>query len=166
MQNKLKVLIIGSGAREHAFAWKIRQSPMCGELFCAPGNPGTAEIGTNVAIDSHDIPGLLEFVKKSGIDFTIVGPEVPLSMGIVDRFQEHGLKIFGPSQEAARLESSKAFAKEIMQAAKVHTAKFTVLRGGRRSESWQIGKDPRRLCSRLMDCAQARGFMFVRRRMS
>lgn len=130
MHNVMKVLIIGSGAREHAFAWKVRQSPLCGELFCAPGNPGTAEIATNVAIDSHDVPGLLEFVKERGIDFTIVGPEVPLSMGIVDRFQEQGLKIFGPCQEAARLESSKAFAKEVMQAAKVHTAKFRVLYGG------------------------------------
>lgn len=130
MQNRLKVLIVGSGAREHAFAWKVRQSPLCGELFCAPGNPGTAEIANNVAIDSHDVPALLAFVKEKEIDFTIVGPEVPLSMGIVDRFQEQGLKIFGPSQAAARLESSKAFAKEVMEAARVHTAKFEVLYGG------------------------------------
>lgn len=144
MQNKLKVLVIGSGAREHAFVWKVRQSPFCGELFCAPGNPGTAEIATNVDIDSHDIPRLLQFVKETGIDFTIVGPEVPLSMGIVNRFQADGLKIFGPSQRAALLESSKAFAKEVMQAAKVHTAKFTILHGGEaiRALASQAGAAP------------------------
>ncbi len=119
---KKKILIVGSGGREHALAWKIAQSPLCAELFVAPGNAGTFQ--WNIPIKTNDIPGLIKFVKERAIDLTIVGPEEPLSMGIVDSFQAEGLKIFGPSREAAQLESSKAFAKNIMEEAKVPTAEY------------------------------------------
>ncbi|MEM5817058.1 MAG: phosphoribosylamine--glycine ligase N-terminal domain-containing protein, partial [Desulfitobacterium hafniense] len=92
-----KVLIVGNGGREHALAWKIAQSPEVGKLYVAPGNAGTQE--WNVAIAATDIPGLLEFAQKEGIDLTIVGPEAPLTLGIVDAFQKEGLRIFGPTQE-------------------------------------------------------------------
>lgn len=119
-----KVLIVGNGGREHALAWKIAQSPEVGKLYVAPGNAGTQE--WNVAIAATDIPGLLEFAQKEGIDLTIAGPEAPLTLGIVDAFQKEGLRIFGPTQEAARLEGSKSFAKEIMEAAGVPTAQSRV----------------------------------------
>ncbi|HHY26556.1 MAG TPA: phosphoribosylamine--glycine ligase [Desulfitobacterium dehalogenans] len=119
-----KVLVVGNGGREHALAWKIAQSPEVGKLYVAPGNAGTRE--WNVAISATDIPGLLEFAQKEGIDLTIVGPEAPLTLGIVDAFQKEGLRIFGPTQGAARLEGSKSFAKEIMDEAGVPTAQSRV----------------------------------------
>ncbi|MGI5900879.1 MAG: phosphoribosylamine--glycine ligase [Desulfitobacteriia bacterium] len=119
-----RILIVGSGGREHALAWKIAQSPFCKELFVAPGNAGTRE--WNVAIDANDIEGLLKFAQEKAIDLTVVGPEEPLSLGIVNVFQKAGLKIFGPTLEAARLESSKAFAKDIMIEARVPTADHRV----------------------------------------
>ncbi len=127
-----KVLIVGSGGREHALAWKIAKSPLCDQLFIAPGNAGTQN--WNVPIKANDIQGLLKFAKKKAIDLTVVGPEEPLSLGIVDVFQAAGLKIFGPTLEAAKLESSKAFAKIIMDEAKIPTAEyrtFTVLEEAR-----------------------------------
>ena len=116
----MKVLIIGNGAREHAIAWKIRQCPSLNwihppsRLFVAPGNGGTAKIAKNVPIAATDIDGLLAFAGEHRIDLTVVGPEQPLADGIVDRFQEAGLKIFGPTQTAAQLETSKWFAKQLM----------------------------------------------------
>ena len=118
----MKVLIVGGGAREHALTWKAASSHHTPELFIAPGNAGTYELGQNVDIDAEDVDGLLEFARKESIDLTIVGPEVPLSEGLVDRFSEHSLPIFGPTKAAARIESSKAFAKEVMEAAGVPTA--------------------------------------------
>lgn len=117
-----KILLVGSGGREHALAWKISQSSLCKELYVAPGNAGTAQ--WNIPVKTTDIEGLIRFAQDSHIDLTIVGPEEPLSLGIVDRFQAEGLKIFGPTQEAAQLESSKAFAKMIMDEAKVPTAQY------------------------------------------
>ena len=118
----MKVLLIGNGAREHAIAWKISQSHLMSELFVAPGNAGTAELGSNVPISATDIDGLLGFAKENSIDFTIVGPEAPLADGIVDRFQEVGLLIFGPTKNAAQIEGSKSFAKELMLLHNVPTA--------------------------------------------
>jgi phosphoribosylamine---glycine ligase len=116
-----KVLIIGSGGREHALAWKLAQSSEVERLFVAPGNAGT--LGWNVPISGTDIPALVQFAKKEQIDLTVVGPEAPLTLGIVDAFQKENLRIFGPRQAAARLEGSKAFAKEVMFEAGVPTAK-------------------------------------------
>lgn len=116
------ILIVGSGGREHALAWKINQSTRCNKLYVAPGNAGTAE--WNVPINANDIPELVRFAKAENIELTIVGPEEPLSLGLVNAFQAEGLRIFGPSKGAALLESSKAFAKEIMMEAKVPTASY------------------------------------------
>lgn len=121
-EERKKILIVGSGGREHALAWKIAQSPFCQELYVAPGNAGTAE--WNIPIQAGDLDGLLRFAEEKAIDLTMVGPEEPLSLGIVDSFQAAGLKIFGPSREAAKLESSKAFAKTIMDEAQVPTAEY------------------------------------------
>ncbi|HBR14434.1 MAG TPA: phosphoribosylamine--glycine ligase [Candidatus Omnitrophica bacterium] len=120
----MKVLIVGSGGREHALAWKIKQSPMVKELYCAPGNGGIAQISECVDIPAEDIQRLVQFAKKKAIDLTVVGPEAPLVAGIVDVFKKEGLAIFGPSQLAAQLEGSKVFAKEFMQKYDIPTAAF------------------------------------------
>jgi phosphoribosylamine---glycine ligase len=122
----MKVLVVGKGGREHALVWKLSQSPRAECVFCAPGNAGTAEDGVNVPIEANDIDKLLRFAKKEGIGLTVVGPEEPLSLGLVDAFQEEGLRVFGPTCEAARLESSKVFAKELMRHVDVPTAEFQV----------------------------------------
>src|SRR5690606_25488532 len=110
----MKVLVVGQGGREHALVWKLSQSPRVSRLYCAPGNAGIAELATCVPIGDTDIEGLVRFAKEEGIDLTVVGPEAPLVAGVVDRFEEAGLRIFGPRREAALLEGSKSFAKEIM----------------------------------------------------
>jgi phosphoribosylamine--glycine ligase len=118
----MKILVVGSGGREHALAWKIAQSPRLEKLFCAPGNPGTMSIAENVAIDSSDIKGLADFAAQQEIGLTVVGPEDPLTQGIVDEFEERGLKIFGPNKKTAELEGSKVFAKQFMERHKIPTA--------------------------------------------
>jgi phosphoribosylamine---glycine ligase len=120
----MKVLIIGRGGREHAIAWKAAQSPLLTKLYAAPGNPGIGEIAELVRIDENDIEALVAFAKNEGIDLTIVGPEAPLLNGIVNRFQEEGLRIFGPRKEAALIEGSKAFAKNLMKKYRVPTAEY------------------------------------------
>lgn len=122
----MQVLIVGSGGREHALAWKCVQSPQVGKVFVAPGNAGTAsEPGVeNVALAANDVDGLLAFARKQQIGLTIIGPEDPLVMGIVDRFSAAGLSCFGPSAAAAQLEGSKAFAKEFMQRHGIPTAEY------------------------------------------
>ena len=120
----MKVLVVGQGGREHALVWKLAQSPSVEKVFCAPGNAGTALDGENVDISSDDLPGMLAFAQKEGIDLTVVGPEAPLVAGMVDLFQEAGLRVFGPSAKAARLEGSKAFAKKIMRLSNVPTAEY------------------------------------------
>jgi phosphoribosylamine--glycine ligase len=118
----MKVLVIGGGGREHALVWKLARDSRRPQLFCAPGNAGTAGLATNVPIPSEDVPGLLAWARAHQPDLTIVGPEAPLCAGIVDAFAGAGLRAFGPCQAAARLEGSKLFAKEIMLAAGVPTA--------------------------------------------
>ncbi len=108
------ILVVGSGGREHALTWALARSPEAGPIYVAPGNAGTARVGTNIAIAADDIPGLLRFAQERAIDLTVVGPESPLAAGIVDAFQAEGLAIFGPRRAAARLEASKAFAKAFM----------------------------------------------------
>lgn len=121
---KKNVLIVGNAGREHAFAWKISQSPNLGKLFVAPGNGGTSKIATNVDISKDDIEGLAKFAKENNIDITIVGPNLPLALGIVDCFHKYGLKIFGPEKAASKLEYSKVFAKNFMIGENIPTAKF------------------------------------------
>ena len=121
-----KVLVIGQGGREHALVWKLAQSPQIEKIYAAPGNPGIGELGQCIDIAVNDIDKLLEFAHSQEIDLTVVGPEAPLMAGIVDRFQEAGLKIFGPTTAAARLEGSKVFAKQLMKKYAVPTAGFDV----------------------------------------
>jgi phosphoribosylamine--glycine ligase len=124
----MKVLLLGSGGREHTFAWKIAQSPLCEQLFIAPGNPGTAELGQNVAIDSCDFESIRQFVKEQQIDMVIPGPEAPLVAGIYDYFQQHEdlqhIPVIGPSKAGAMLEGSKAYSKAFMMRHNIPTAAY------------------------------------------
>ncbi len=122
----MKILIIGSGGREHALAWKIAQSPMVKKLFCAPGNPGIAEVAECIDIEAENIDGLYNFALKQKIDLTVVGPEDALMAGIVDRFRDGHLNIFGPNKRAAIIEGSKVFAKTLMRKHDIPTADFKV----------------------------------------
>ncbi|MGZ8265203.1 MAG: phosphoribosylamine--glycine ligase, partial [Burkholderiales bacterium] len=120
----MKILVIGSGGREHALAWKLAQSPRVFKVFVAPGNAGTqAEEGVS-NVPNGSIPALIEFVKQEGIALTVVGPEAPLAAGMVDAFQAAGVRIFGPTQKAAQLESSKDFAKAFMVRHRIATAAY------------------------------------------
>ena len=112
-----KILVVGGGGREHALAWKLAHDSSRPEVFCAPGNAGTASVGTNLDIAATDIPKLLAWAKEHRPALTVVGPEAPLCEGISDLFAAEGFKVFGPSRAAAQLEGSKAFAKDVMQAA-------------------------------------------------
>jgi phosphoribosylamine---glycine ligase len=122
----MKVLVVGKGGREHALVWKLAQSPRVKRVYCAPGNAGTAADGVNVSIEVNDFDRLAQFAKSEGVGLTVIGPEEPLALGIVDHFQKDGLRVFGPSREAARLEASKVFAKQLMRHADVPTAEFRI----------------------------------------
>lgn len=126
MNEKLRILVIGSGGREHALIWKIQQSPLVEKIFCAPGNAGTSKLATNVPIKANDINGLLKLAVENKIDLTVVGPEEPLVLGIVDLFKLNNLLIVGPDKASAQLEGSKAYAKEIMRAARVPTGRSKI----------------------------------------
>ena len=118
----MKILVIGSGGREHTLCWKLAESARGPRVYCAPGNAGTARVAENVSIGAEDVDGLLAFAREEAIDLTVVGPEDPLCAGIVDRFTEAGLRIFGPTAAAARVEGDKAYAKQLMRGAGVPTA--------------------------------------------
>jgi len=120
----MKVLVIGSGGREHALVWKISRSPRVTKLYCAPGSAGIGELAERVAIAPEQIEALADFAARQAIDLTVVGPELPLTLGIADLFQSRGLKIFGPNKAAAQLEGSKAFAKTILEENNIPTAAF------------------------------------------
>ncbi len=122
----MNVLVIGKGGREHALVWKLAQSPRVERVFCAPGNAGTALDGVNVPIETNEFDKLVRFARKENVGLTVVGPEGPLAEGIVDHFQKEGLRIFGPSKAAARIEASKVFAKTLMRHADVPTADFRI----------------------------------------
>jgi len=119
----MKILVVGGGGREHAIVWRLAQDSCKPALFCAPGNAGTAALAENVPVSAEDVPGLLDWAKRHRPDLTVVGPEVPLCLGITDAFNAAGLRVFGPCQAAARMEGSKRFSKEIMTAAGVPTAR-------------------------------------------
>jgi len=119
----MKILVIGGGGREHALAWKLARDSRRPEIFCAPGNAGTAALGTNLPLKADDLDGLLQWAQAQRPHLTVVGPEAPLCAGLTDRFRAAGLRVFGPSRAAAQLEGSKQFAKEVMQAAGVPTAR-------------------------------------------
>ncbi len=129
----MKVLVIGNGGREHALAWKIAQSPRVERVFVAPGNAGTALDAENVNIPSDDFPALIHFAKENKVGLTVVGPEAPLAMGIVDAFVDARLRIFGPTKVAAELEASKVFCKDLLRNADVPTADYHTFRDARRA---------------------------------
>lgn len=120
----MKILIIGSGGREHALCWKIVKSIRVSKVYCAPGNGGTQEIAENIDINPHEIDKLLDFALKESIELTIVGPEGPLANGIVDKFKEKGLRVFGVNKKSAQLEGSKIYSKEFMEEYEIPTAKY------------------------------------------
>ncbi len=122
----MKILVIGSGGREHALVWKLAQSERVSKIFCAPGNPGTAKLAKNIPIKPDQLDKLVKFVKKEKVNLTVVGPEVPLISGIVDLFNKNHLNIFGPTEKAARIEGSKVFAKKLMLKYGIPSAKFAV----------------------------------------
>jgi len=122
----MKILVVGGGGREHALVWKIAQSPKVSKIYCAPGNAGISEQATIVPIKANDLNGLLEFALKEKVDLTVVGPENPLTKGIVDLFESKGLSIFGSSRKAAEIEGSKAFAKEMMRKYRIPTGSYEI----------------------------------------
>ena len=131
----MRILIVGGGGREHALAWALSQSPVRPQLFIAPGNAGTLEVGENVPIAADDLDELLRFARENEIDLTVVGPELPLVNGIVDRFEEAALPIVGPTAAAARLEGSKAFAKAFMERHRIPTASYRRFARGEEAEA-------------------------------
>jgi phosphoribosylamine--glycine ligase len=132
----MKILVVGGGGREHALVWKIAQSPKVSNIYCAPGNAGISEQATLVPIKANDLNGLLNFASREKIDLTIVGPEEPLTKGIVDLFESKGLTIFGASQKAAELEGSKAFAKEMMKKYRVPTSSYEIFEDPKKAKDY------------------------------
>jgi phosphoribosylamine--glycine ligase len=122
----MKVMVVGGGGREHTLVWKIKQSPLVKKIYCAPGNAGIERIAVCINIPAEDIEALAEFALNEKIDLTVVGPEAPLTLGIVDEFEKRGLKVFGPSKKAAEIEGSKVFAKELMERYGIPTAHYRV----------------------------------------
>ena len=159
----MRVLVVGSGGREHALAWKISRSPLVRALFAAPGNPGIASVATLVPLQVGDLDGIVGWAKANAIDLVVVGPEAPLVAGLVDRLTAEGILAFGPSAAAAEIEGSKAFAKDVMRAAGIPTAEYETFdavepalawaraRGGRlvtcRNTSSRLAPGPRRRLS-------------------
>ena len=132
----MKVLVIGGGGREHALCWKIKQSPLVEKVYCVPGNAGISNEAECVDIPVLDFESLINFVTQNSIDLTVVGPEQPLSQGIVDFFEEEGLKIFGPSKAAAELESSKVFSKNFMKKNNIPTAQYSTFTDLGKAQDW------------------------------
>src|SRR5512139_844582 len=120
----MNILLVGSGGREHALAWALAKSPRCSRLFIAPGNPGTAACGENVALDPADHAAVVAFCRREAVGLVVVGPEAPLVAGLADDLQAAGIPVFGPGKAAARLEGSKAFTKELCREAGIPTAAF------------------------------------------
>jgi len=137
----LKVLVVGKGGREHALCWKLKQSRRVTGVFCAPGNAGTGLDAVNVAIEPGDFRALMQFAKREGIGLTVIGPEEPLANGIVDAFQREGLRVFGPRKDAAELEASKVFAKELMRQASIPTADYRVFRSAPDAELYILSRE-------------------------
>ncbi len=137
----VKVLVVGKGGREHALCWKLKQSPRVTGVYCAPGNAGTALEGINIAIDTGDFRALTQFAKREGIGLTVIGPEEPLANGIVDAFQREGLRVFGPRKDAAELEGSKVFAKDLMRQAGIPTADYRIFRSAPDAEHYILSRE-------------------------
>jgi len=126
MSGATKILVIGSGGREHALVWKLRQSPRAGKIYCAPGNGGIAEEAECLAVDVKSLDSMVELANRLQPDLTVIGPELPLMLGVVDEFTRRGWRTFGPTQAAAQLETSKSFAKEFLQRHRIPTARYAI----------------------------------------
>jgi phosphoribosylamine--glycine ligase len=153
----MKVLVVGSGGREHALCWKIQQSPLVKKLYCAPGNPGTAAIAENVPIRAEDIPALVEFARTQRIDLTVVGPEAPLCAGIVDEFQKHGMRCFGPNKAAAEVEGSKAFARELCRRHRIPGPNFWTFSDLQQAKSFLEIREPGPIVVKASGLAAGKG---------
>jgi phosphoribosylamine--glycine ligase len=161
----MKVLVVGSGAREHALCWKIRTSPLVEDLYCAPGNPGMAKAAHRVPIDPSSIVELADFAEKIKIDLTVVGPELPLTLGIADEFHKRDLAIFGPTRAAAEIEASKAFAKDFMKKHKIPTARHDIVCTAEEARSvLKRKKDPYPVVLKVDGLAGGKGVSVVRDR--
>ncbi|MEW6511610.1 MAG: phosphoribosylamine--glycine ligase [Bacteroidota bacterium] len=159
----MDVLVIGSGGREHALVWKLAQSPKVGTLYCAPGNPGIATHARPVSIQPTDTGGLLTFAREHAVGLTVVGPEQPLALGIVDAFRAEGMRIFGPVRRAAEIEWSKAFAKEFMQRHGIPTAAFRVFKREESAEaSLYVSRCPLPVVLKADGLAAGKGVMVCR----
>ena len=132
----MKVLLIGNGGREHALAWKLARSPGVTKLYCAPGNPGTAQVAESVPVSATDLPGIEKYIRRLGIDFVVIGPEDPLAMGLADRVKAMGRKVFGPTKDGAMLEADKWFAKELMRQQQIPTAEARAFTDPQAAEEW------------------------------
>ena len=132
----MKILVVGSGGREHALVWKIKQSKKVEKIYCAPGNAGISRMADCVDISVTDVKKLLKFAKKEKIDLTVVGPESSLVAGIVDVFEKNGLRIFGPTKKAAELEGSKVFSKEFLEKYNIPTAPFKVFKDRKKAKKY------------------------------
>lgn len=159
----MKILIVGGGGREHALAWKIAQSPRVTKVYAAPGNAGIAQHAECVEIESDNLRGLLDFAKAQQVDLTVVGPEGPLTAGIVDLFESRGMRIFGPTQRAAQLEGSKAFAKSLMRKHAIPTADFQVFDNAERARS-HVENSPLPLVIKADGLAAGKGVLICRTR--
>jgi len=137
----MKILLVGGGGREHALAWKMAQSPLCEKLYCAPGNPGTAQVGENLPVAADDVPAIVQAAKDRGADMVVVGPEDPLAAGLADAVREAGMLCFGPSAEGARLEADKAFSKELMRNASIPTAEARVFTDLAAARDYALSRD-------------------------
>ena len=153
----MKVLVVGSGGREHALAWKLAQSAKVEKTYVAPGNAGTALDAENVPISETDFPKLIRFAKQNGIDLTVVGPEKPLTAGLVDAFAAEGLRAFGPSKVAAQIEGSKVFCKEVLNRANVPTARSAVFYNSREASEFISANDDGRLVVKADGLAAGKG---------
>ena len=137
----MKILVVGSGGREHAIVWKLKQSPKADKIYCAPGNAGIAQDAQCVPIGAMEIDKLVDFAKKEGIDFTVIGMDDPLVAGVVDAFEKEGLRVFGPRKNAAIVEGSKAFSKELMKKYGIPTAKYETFSDYEKAKSYVLGHD-------------------------
>jgi phosphoribosylamine--glycine ligase len=155
----MKVLVIGNGGREHALAWKAGQSSRVERVFVAPGNAGTAADAENVEVPPDDVPRLLKFARDNQINFTIVGPEVTLGAGLVDAFQQAGLRVFGPSRAAAELETSKVFCKNLLRHADVATADYRVFRDAKAATTYLTDRDDMPIVVKADGLAAGKGVM-------
>ncbi|HLA84976.1 MAG TPA: phosphoribosylamine--glycine ligase, partial [Thermoguttaceae bacterium] len=160
----MNLLIIGGGGREHALAWKLAQSPRADRVFVAPGNAGTAEDAENVPLAAEDTAGLIQFAKQNDVGLTVVGPEAPLAAGLVDAFQDEGLRVFGPSKAAAELEASKVFCKDLLRKAAVPSADYQTFSDARQAFYFLQNREDTPVVVKADGLAAGKGVMVCRGR--